>query len=130
MTGTTTARLQEVRAPDWKPEDLLGRLTLGELLFSNDYRAIALKTILTSLVMLALGGLFALTFRTELALPDIQFLGARPYLGLLTVHGMIMVFGFLIPIGGQLGVVCAHLATSVGGRISVMNAITSSFRVR
>jgi len=77
--------------PLLKPEDLLGRLTLGELLFSNDYRAIAIKTILTSLVMLALGGLFALTFRAELAAPGIQFLGARPYLGLLTVHGMIMV---------------------------------------
>lgn len=98
MTGTTTARLGEIRAPDWKPEDLLGKLSLGELLLSNDHRVIAIKTILTSLVMLALGGLFALTFRTELAVPGIQFLGARPYLGLLTVHGMIMVFGFLIPI--------------------------------
>lgn len=98
MIGATTARLEEIRPPRWKPQDLLGGLTLRELMFSNDYRAIALKTILTSLVMLALGGLFALTFRTELALPDIQFLGARPYLGLVTVHGMIMVFGFLIPI--------------------------------
>ena len=60
--------------------------------------AIALKGILTSLVMLALSGVFALTFRAELAVPDIQFFGARPYMGLMTLHGMLMVFGFVIPI--------------------------------
>ncbi len=57
-----------------------------------------MKGILTSLLMLALGGLFAVTFRTELALPDIQFFGARAYMTLLTLHGMFMVFGFVIPI--------------------------------
>ncbi len=98
MAVKTNVSVDDIHEPHWKPDDLLDRLTLRELLFSNDYRVIAIKTILTSLIMLALGGLFALTFRTELALPDVQFLGARPYLGLLTVHGMIMVFGFLIPI--------------------------------
>ncbi len=86
------------QAPHWQPEDLLGRMTLKELFFSNDYRAIALKGILTSVVMLALGGLFALTFRAELTQPDIQFFGARPYMGLMTLHGMVMVFGFVIPL--------------------------------
>ena len=47
--------------------------------------------------MLALGGLFALVFRTELAVPDVQFLGAKVYMTLMTMHGMVMVFGFLIP---------------------------------
>lgn len=83
---------------NWPPEDLLGRLSVRELMFSNDYRIIALKGILTSIVMLSLGGLFALTFRTELAAPDIQFFGARPYMGLMTLHGMLMVFGFVIPV--------------------------------
>lgn len=82
----------------WKPEDLLGKLTIREFLFSNDYRIFALKSVFTSLVMLGLGGLFALTFRTELAVPDIQFFGARPYMGLMTLHGLFMVFGFVIPI--------------------------------
>lgn len=84
--------------PHWPPQDLLGGMSLREFLLSNDYRVIALKGILTSIVMLALGGLFALTFRAELTAPDIQFLGARAYMGLMTVHGMIMVFGFVIPI--------------------------------
>lgn len=93
-----TGHISMEQAPHWPPEDLMGRLSIGELMFSNDYRVIALKGILTAVVMLALGGLFALTFRTELAQPDIQFFGARPYMGLMTLHGMLMVFGFVIPV--------------------------------
>lgn len=84
--------------PHWQPEDIVGTLSIKEFLFSDDYKVLALKGILTSVVMLALGGIFALTFRTELALPDIQFLPARPYMSLMTLHGMLMVFGFAIPI--------------------------------
>jgi cytochrome c oxidase subunit I len=81
----------------WKPSNIIGDMTIKELLFSNDYRHIALKGIFTSLIMLALGGFFALVFRSELALPGQQFLGAKVYMTLMTLHGMVMVFGFLIP---------------------------------
>ena len=84
--------------PHWKPENLIGDMTVRDLLFSDDYRCIALKGILTSILMLALGGAFAMAFRTELAFPDVQFIGARPYMSLMTLHGMLMVFGFVIPI--------------------------------
>ena len=83
--------------PHWVPEDIIGNMTLKTLLFSHDYRHIAIKGILTSVVMLGLGGLMAMLFRTELALPDVQFFGARPYMQLMTLHGMLMVFGFIIP---------------------------------
>ena len=83
--------------PHWVPEDIIGNMTLKTLLFSHDYRHIAIKGILTSILMLGLGGLMALLFRTELAAPDIQFFGARPYMQLMTLHGMFMVFGFVIP---------------------------------
>ncbi len=96
MTMTTTT--EDFAGPHWKPQDLLGSWTVRELMFSNDYRAIAIKGIFTSLAMLAVAGLFALTFRAELAVPGIQFIGARTYMGLMTVHGMLMVFGFVIPI--------------------------------
>lgn len=98
MSAATTVSSERPREPHWHPENLLGSYSLKELLFSDDYRAIALKGILLSLIMLALAGLFALTFRLELTQPEIQFFGARPYMGLMTVHGMLMVFGFLIPI--------------------------------
>ena len=83
--------------PHWEPEDIVGSMTLKTLLFSNDYRHIAIKGILTSIAMLGLGGLMAILFRTELAAPDVQFFGARPYMQLMTLHGMFMVFGFIIP---------------------------------
>ncbi len=82
----------------WTPKNLIGDMTIKELLFSNDYRTIALKGIYTSIIMLAVGGFFALVFRAELAFPGVDFLGARVYMTLMTMHGMVMVFGFLIPI--------------------------------
>lgn len=85
-------------SPHWTPRDIIGKMSLSELLFSHDYRHIAIKGMLTSLVMLALGGLMAMLFRTELAMPDIQFFDARPYMSLMTLHGMLMVFGFIIPL--------------------------------
>jgi cytochrome c oxidase subunit 1 len=103
---------EPTRVLRWKPVDLLRELTLRELLFSNDYRIFALKSVLTSLVMLGLGGLFALTFRTELTMPDIQFFGARQYMGLLTLHGLFMVFGFVIPVVIS---VCYYMLPNVMG---------------
>lgn len=84
-------------AVHWKPENIIGDMSIRDLFFSNDYRHIALKGIFTSLILLAVGGLFAMIFRAELAFIDVQFLGARVYMTLMTMHGMIMVFGFLIP---------------------------------
>ncbi len=97
-TETVAAGGVDVRTPHWAPDDLAGKTGLGTLLLSHDYRLIALKGVLLSLVMAGLAGVFALTFRVELALPDIQFLSARPFIGLVTLHGMLMVFGFVIPL--------------------------------
>ncbi len=58
-------------AAHWTPENLIGNMSLKELLFSNDYRAIALKGIFTSIIMLAVGGFFALVFRSELTFPGV-----------------------------------------------------------
>jgi cytochrome c oxidase subunit 1 len=90
--------LVDTREPVWTPEDLLGDTSLRDFLFSGDYRLIAIKGVLASLLVMAVAGLFALTFRLELTAPGLQFLTARPYIGLVTVHGMLMVFGFVIPI--------------------------------
>jgi cytochrome c oxidase subunit 1 len=89
---------EDIAGPHWTPRNLAGTVTLKDLLFSDDYRLIALKGILAALLMAALAGLFALTFRAELTQPDIQYLSARPFIGLVTLHGMLMVFGFVIPV--------------------------------
>ncbi len=97
MVAATHDNNRDIDAARWDPKDLLAELDLRRLLFSDDYRMIALKGLLLSLSMLALAGTFGLTFRAELTAPDIQFFGARPYMNLMTLHGMLMVFGFLIP---------------------------------
>ena len=76
-------------APHWQPEDIIGKMTLKTLMFSDDYRHIAPKGVLTSLVMLAIAGIFAMIFRTERMVPDVQFLGARVYMTLMTLHGIV-----------------------------------------
>jgi len=105
--------------PHWKPEDIIGTISLKTLLFSDDYRHIALKGILTAFVMLAFGGAFALIFRTELAVPGAQFLSARGYMTLMTLHGMLMVFGFLIPLTIS---VCYYLLPKVLGTERLVSA--------
>ena len=81
----------------WEPEDLVSKTSFKELLVSNDARLIGLKGIFLALIMMALGGVMALTFRVELAQPGIQFFDAKTYISALTLHGMAMVFGFAIP---------------------------------
>ncbi|MBL4873923.1 MAG: cbb3-type cytochrome c oxidase subunit I [Rhodobacteraceae bacterium] len=98
--------------PHWIPEDIIGKMTLSQLLFSNDYRHIAIKGVLTSMVMLGIGGTFAIIFRTELMVPDVQILGARVYMTLMTLHGMFMVFVFLIPLAISL---CYYMMPKVLG---------------
>lgn len=98
MAQTNEVNFADSQVLQWEPRNLLGTLSFKELMFSNDYQVIAIKGILTSLVMLGLAGLFALTFRAELTVPDIQFFGAKVYMTLMTLHGMLMVFGFVIPL--------------------------------
>ncbi len=107
MTASTRSgavKAEDVtKVPDWVPEDLLGKTTFRALLFSDDYRLIALKGILAALMMVGLAGVAALTFRVELTVPGIQYLSPRPYIGLVTLHGMLMVFGFVIPLAISVG---------------------------
>lgn len=81
----------------WVPEDLISKTSFVELLVSDEARLIGLKGILLALIMMALGGVMAMTFRVELAQPGIQFFESKPYISVLTLHGMAMVFGFAIP---------------------------------
>jgi cytochrome c oxidase subunit 1 len=92
------AEFDDYKNLTWAPEDLLSKTSFKDLLFSDDARLIGLKGILLALIMMALGGVMALSMRVELAQPGIQFFGAKPYISALTLHGMTMVFGFAIPI--------------------------------
>lgn len=79
---------------------------------SYNHKVIGLQYGFTSLVMFSLAGLFALTFRTELAAPGLQFMkqdanilgmnGLSFYNTMMSLHGIVMIFGILLGVGAMM----------------------------
>ena len=79
---------------------------------SLDHKVIGIQYTITSLVVLGVGGLFALIFRTELAASQLQFLtntfrafdqtGLQMYNTLMSLHGMLMIVSILLGIAGMM----------------------------
>jgi cytochrome c oxidase subunit 1 len=66
-------------------------------LLTTDHKRIALLYMGSITVMFALGGIFAAAIRLELVTPPGDLFQAETYNKLFTLHGVIMVFFFLIP---------------------------------
>lgn len=78
--------------------------SIGSWLFSLDHKRIGILYAVTVAVAFLLGGVFALLVRAELLSPGEDFLSAQSYNQLFSLHGIVMVFGFIIPaIPGFLG---------------------------
>jgi cytochrome c oxidase subunit 1 len=79
---------------------------------SLDHKVIGIQYTVTALILLSVGGLFALIFRTELAHSQLQFLtntfhafdqsGLQMYNTLMSLHGMIMIVSILLGIAGMM----------------------------
>jgi cytochrome c oxidase subunit 1 len=70
---------------------------LGSWLLTRDHKRIAIMYLITISVFFFIGGLFAIGIRLELATPQGDFVQAGTYNKFFTMHGVIMVFFFLIP---------------------------------
>src|SRR5262245_62993831 len=70
---------------------------LAAWLLTKDHKRIAMLYLISITVMFTLGALFAAGVRTELLTPKGDFLTADLYNKLFTMHGVVMVFFFLIP---------------------------------
>src|ERR671935_2270085 len=66
-------------------------------LLTKDHKRIALLYLITVTAFFFLGGAFAVLIRLELATPAGDLLAADTYNKMFTMHGVIMVFFFLIP---------------------------------
>jgi cytochrome c oxidase subunit 1 len=66
-------------------------------LLTVDHKRIALLYLMSVTTMFVLGGLFAVGIRLELLTPHGDFVQADTYNKLFTMHGIVMVFFFLIP---------------------------------
>ncbi|WKZ42181.1 MAG: cbb3-type cytochrome c oxidase subunit I [Anaerolineales bacterium] len=77
---------------------------------SLDHKVIGIQYTIVALLLIAIGGLFALIFRAELAASELQFLtrelqlfgqsGPDLYNTLMSLHGMIMIVSILLGISG------------------------------
>jgi cytochrome c oxidase subunit 1 len=70
--------------------------------FNVDHKVIGIQYLVFSFVMYLLAGLMAVVMRTELYTPDADVIDPNLYNALLTNHGTIMIFGWVVPaaIGG------------------------------
>jgi cytochrome c oxidase subunit 1 len=67
---------------------------------SLDHKVIGIQYTFTSLLLLSVGGSFALIFRTELAKSGLQFLTLQLYNTLMSLHGIVMIVSILLGIAG------------------------------
>ncbi len=66
-------------------------------LYSTNHKDIGTMYLLFALFMLFEGGIMAMLIRAELAKPGIQFLNPQLYLSISTMHGIVMIFGSVMP---------------------------------
>jgi cytochrome c oxidase subunit 1 len=62
-----------------------------------DHKRIGIMYLGSVLVAFLLGGIFAMILRFELSTPEPTFIGANAYNRMFTLHGMVMIFLFMIP---------------------------------
>ena len=66
-------------------------------LFATNHKDIGTMYLLFSFAMLMVGGMLALGIRAELFSPGLQFFNPGLFNQLTTMHGLIMVFGAIMP---------------------------------
>jgi cytochrome c oxidase subunit I len=70
---------------------------LKSWLLTKDHKRIAIMYLISISVFFFVGGLMAVGIRLELATPQGDFVQADTYNKMFTLHGVVMVFLFLIP---------------------------------
>src|SRR5262245_26201703 len=70
---------------------------LAAWLLTKDHKRIAMLYLISITIFFAVGGLFALGIRLELLTPQGDLLSADTYNKMFTLHGVVMIFFFLIP---------------------------------
>jgi cytochrome c oxidase subunit 1 len=68
---------------------------------SYDHKVIGIQYGLTALLLFTLAGAYALTFRSELYSPGIQFLQPRYFNTTMSLHGIVMIGAMLIGVGAM-----------------------------
>ena len=75
----------------WRPPSGIKALT------AVNNSIVGRRFIVTGFIFFLIGGVFALLMRTQLLVPNNEFLSAEIYNGLFTMHGTTMMFLFAVP---------------------------------
>ena len=76
---------------------LTWKTTIASWLFTVDHKRIGLMYLVTISIFFMVGGIYAGIFRLELLTPEGDLLQADTYNKFFTLHGVVMIFFFLIP---------------------------------
>lgn len=99
---TTTVEIQTKANQATYDQAPLFRSWRDYFTFSTDHKVIAIQYLVTSFTFYLIGGVIASLMRTELATPESDFVSRELYNGLLTVHGTVMIFLWIVPAGAGL----------------------------
>jgi cytochrome c oxidase subunit I len=91
VTTTVADRVERLERQWAERPGVLGWLT------TTDHKRVGLLYFWTTLVFFGAGGVEALTMRTQLITPNNDVVGPETFNQLFTVHGMTMIFWFIIP---------------------------------
>ncbi|HVB25364.1 MAG TPA: cytochrome c oxidase subunit I [Ktedonobacteraceae bacterium] len=75
----------------------LGETYVGRWLMTTDHKMIGIMYIVTAFFFFLVGGLEALLIRTQLAVPNGKVLSPEQYNQVFTMHGVTMIFLFVMP---------------------------------
>src|SRR5262245_62077337 len=92
-----TEPLVEPHATEPRVNYLTADYGIRSWLFTVDHKRIALLYLISITVMFVIGGLFAGAIRLELLTPQADVVNSDTYNKLFTMHGVVMIFFFLIP---------------------------------
>ena len=86
-------------APAYAPRNYLNAPAtgLGSWLTTRDHKRIGVMFLVATMVFFAVGGLFAMLIRIELLTPGPTIMKAMTYNRMFTLHGIVMIFLFMIP---------------------------------
>lgn len=90
-----------VQVPSQRPADTRSNFwaTVWDYMTTGDHKKIGIAYMVTSIFGFAVAGILALGIRTQLAVPNNTFLVGQQYNEILTMHGVLMLFFFIIPFG-------------------------------
>jgi cytochrome c oxidase subunit 1 len=71
--------------------------------FTTDHKVVGIQYLVMTMIMLGVGGILAMTIRTQLITSHSNFLGPQTYNSLVGMHGLIMILATIIMVTGPFG---------------------------